>query len=101
MEKIIARSRIGFWTAFRTDDASYLNIRADDGATVTVVLSATDVEMLASDADVCHPHARRLANHGRRLDVPLPTPPRGTDEPEPHEWMPREQTMPVERLKAA
>lgn len=86
--KIIARSRIGFWSAFTVGGASYLNIRDEDGEGITVVLTDHDVALLGDDAEVCHPHARQLAKYGNRLAIPLPTPLRGFDEPEAHEWTP-------------
>ena len=61
---IIARSRIGYWTAFRQEGVSYLNIRASDTSCATIVLNARDVDLLSASADVCHPHARHLAEHG-------------------------------------
>ena len=100
--RIIARSRIGYWTAFAEGDTAYLNIRDEEGRPITVVLTSEDEALLAGPAKTCHPHARHLAANGRRLAEMLPTPPRGLDEPEAHEWEPRE--TPIEdkvHLKAA
>ncbi len=99
--RIIARSRIGFWTAFETEHGSFLNIRDETGATVTVLLTQADADLLSADSDICHPHARHLAESGRRLPQSLPTPPRGGAEPEPHEWQPMKPTASIEMLKAA
>ena len=100
--RIIARSRIGYWTAFAEGDTAYLNIRDEDGRPVTVVLTPEDEAVLAGPADTCHPHARDLAAKGPRLAEMLPTPPRGLNEPEAHEWEPREtRTLDRVQLKAA
>jgi len=99
--RIIARSRIGFWTAFETAEGAFLNVRDENLLTVTIMLSRTDREILAGNAEVCHPHASHLARFGRRLPEPLPTPPRGVSEPEPHEWQPKTEIRTVERLMAA
>jgi hypothetical protein len=99
--RIIARSRIGFWTAFETTEGAFLNVRDEAGRTVSVILADADVALLADVAEICHPHARRLAEAGRRLDIALPTPLRGTQEPEPHEWQPTRPITTFEMLKAA
>jgi len=99
--RIIARSRIGFWTAFETDGGAYLNVRDGDGGTASIVLTDADIVLLEGDAAVCHAHALRLARAGLRLDTPLPTPPRGTQEPEPHEWQPRKPVTTSAMLRAA
>lgn len=99
--RIIARSRIGFWTAFETEEGAFLNIRDQRGQTITVVLGERDVVLLGGDAETCHPHAILLARTGRRLATALSTPLRGNSEPEPHEWQPTMQTQEIERRKAA
>jgi len=99
--RIIARSRIGFWTAFETVEGAFLNIRDPEGRTVSVMLDAPDVGLLGDVAEVCHPHAQHLAETGRRLAAALPTPPRGANEPEPHEWQPTAQITTFEMRKAA
>ena len=98
--RIIARSRIGFWTAFETDAAAYLNVRDGDGGTASIVLTDADVVLLEGDAAVCHAHALHLARTGRRLVTSLPTPPRGMQEPGPHEWQPRKPVTTSGMLKA-
>lgn len=99
--RIIARSRIGFWTAFENEAGSFLNARDAAGTTVTILLSPSDVDLMAADAAICHPHALHLVATGRRLVHALPTPPPGAAEPEPHEWQPIRPTASIERLKAA
>jgi hypothetical protein len=99
--RIIARSRIGFWTAFETSEGTFLNLRGENGEPLSIVLTAADVALLADAAEICHPHARRLARSGQRLDVALTTPSRGTNEPEPHEWQPRKPISTSAMLKAA
>jgi hypothetical protein len=84
---IIARSRIGFWTAFVHLDEPHLNARAADGGTVTIRLDAEDVSRL-TDPRFAHAHARALVERGPRVDPALPTPPRGDDEPAPYDWEP-------------
>lgn len=100
---IIARSRIGYWTAFSSSDGSFLNVRDDEGRSVTALLTPDDVALLSADAGVCHPHARLLAKRGPFVVPSLPTPPRSNDEPEPHEWEPRKEASlaRVVELKAA
>lgn len=94
---IIARSRIGFWTAFVHLGEPHLNARDADGDTVTIPLDADDVARL-TDPRLAHAHARHLAEHGPRVEPPLPTPPRGDDEPAPYDW---ESVRPHDRLDRA
>jgi hypothetical protein len=97
--RIIARSRMAFWTAFETDDGAFLNVRDDAGRTVTVLLTENDAGLLAGSHETSHIHASLLARTGPFRLAPLPTPPRGNDEPEPHKWQPKQPR--TERLKAA
>lgn len=99
--RIIARSRIGFWTAFANEEGAFLNVRDENGRTISVILTDTDAKMLSGPADVCHPHAVRLTRSGARRPEPLPTPPRGVSEPEAHEWQPRTPSTTPAKLKAA
>jgi hypothetical protein len=99
--EVIARSRTGFWTAFATAEGAFLNARGAEGATVTVPLLPSDVEILRGDAATCHPHAAALALRGPFVVPPLPTPRRETDEPPPHEWQPAPTDRDEERLTRA
>ncbi len=93
---IIARSRIGFWTAFAHRGESHLNARDAAGETITIRLDARDVDRLL-DAGLAHAHARHLIEHGTRVEPALPTPPRGDDEPAPYEWEPAGRDVRMDR----
>lgn len=102
MVDIIARSRIGFWTAFMHAGRPHLNVR-DPGtlACVTVPLRADESSVLAGDADAAHDLARRLsADVGRRANHVLDTPGIQAVEPVTHDWEPR-LDRPESRLMAA
>jgi len=102
MTTVIARSRIGFWTAFVHEGRPHLNVR--DPATletVTVPLGAHEGPILAGDSDAAHALARALAaDVGRRANHVLDTPGIQAIEPVVHDWQPvREVEAP--RLMAA
>jgi hypothetical protein len=102
MVDIIARSRIGFWTAFMHAGRPHLNVR-DPGtlACVTVPLRADEPSVLAGDAEGAHDLARRLAaDVGRRANHVLDTPGIQAVEPVTHDWEPR-AVLSEPRLMAA
>jgi hypothetical protein len=74
MDRIVARSRIGFWTVWEQGGERFLNIRDDDGSTVTVTVPDHLVRSLIGDHGIAHETARELARTGQRLGRPLPTP---------------------------
>ena len=83
MNRIIARSRIGFWTAWRQGGETLLNIRDVTGETITVEVPDDVVRDLSGDHDLAHRTARDLARGGRRLTTALPTPGLWSMGPEP------------------
>lgn len=93
---IIARSRIGFWTAFTHLGEPHLNARGADGDTVTIPLGAGDVVRL-TDPRLAHAHAHALIEHGPSIEPALPTPPRGDGEPEPYDWEPAHPNARLDR----
>lgn len=102
MGHVVARSRIGFWTAFLHGNQVVLNVRRPtDLATVTIVLTDPEAATIAGGRDESHALASSLArDFSRHADTVLPTPLRSADEPEPHEWEPAREPTPVRRLAA-
>jgi hypothetical protein len=102
MGHVIARSRIGFWTAFLDGNRAVLNVRRPtDLVAVTIVLTDAETAIIAGGREESHALASTLArDFSRHADVALPTPPRGADEPEAHEWEPSAEVTPVRRLAA-
>jgi hypothetical protein len=102
MTAVIARSRIGFWTAFLHEGVPHLNVREPVTLrTVTVRLGAHEGPILAGDSDAAHALARALAaDVRRRSNHVLETPPVGAFERVVHDWEPVRE-IPAPRLMAA
>lgn len=102
MGHVVARSRIGFWTAFLDGNRIVLNVRRpNDLATVTIVLTDAEAVTIAGGRDESHALASALArDFSRHAEATLPTPLRSADEPEAHEWEPSREPTPIRRLAA-
>jgi hypothetical protein len=88
MTEIIARSRIGFWSAFLHEGRPVLNMRDPmTGEPITVLLTAGEANILGEGHVVAHLHARQVATRvDRRILPAVPTPPISMDEPVAYDW---------------
>lgn len=88
MERIIARSRIGYWTLWNVEGVNVLNARDVDGSTVSIVVPQDSVADMTGDHDKAHETVRNLVAGGVRLPETLPTPLVGSmgNEPDPYEY---------------
>ena len=102
MTEIIARSRIGFWSAFVHEGRAILNTRRSDTLEpVTIVIDEGEARTLAGDADGAHALARGIAADVRRhANHLVPTPGIQAFEPVVHDWTRTAVVEPIRRLAA-
>jgi hypothetical protein len=102
MTEMIARSRIGFWSAFVHEGRAILNARRPDTLEpVTIMLDQDEALILAGHADDAHAFARALAaDVGRHANHLVPTPGIQSYEPVVHEWTRTAIVEPIRRLAA-
>ena len=102
MVEVIARSRIGFWTAFVHEGRPHLNIREPVTlACVTVPLQDHEVPILAGDSEGAHLLAVELAaDVSRRANHVLDTPGIQASEAVVHDWQPARIVSEPRRMAA-
>jgi hypothetical protein len=102
MTDIIARSRIGFWTAFVSEGRPVLNTRHPDTLeAVTVALRDDEAETLAGSYGAAHALARSLtADTGRHAAEAIATPGIQAIEPVTHEWEAEAVVETIRRIAA-
>ncbi len=93
MIEIVARSRIGFWTAFMHEGVPHLNIRdPEQGRCITIILTSGEASTLSRDSEAAHALARTLAHMpSRRSTTALETPGIQNREPVVYEWIETQQ----------
>ena len=87
MDRIVARSRAGFWTAWTRDGKLLLALRTPSGEQAVVGLPASAAAKLEEGGDAAFGLVREAAASAPRLADAPPTPLVGSmgTEPDPHE----------------